>query len=147
MCPSRATGGELHDKIKTKRREGRQIEPGIGELLKVAEMVGPASARMFEREVGRVAPTVGLAAEKGHPLHRAWLARKGRKIRRQRRQRELVDRPVPVVVPRPERGGGEKGESEGEQGTEFHGGLDGAGRGTVAMADGDFGRSVSSTAA
>ena len=36
-------------------------------------------------------------------LDRAGLAHEGGEIRRQRRQRELVDRPVPVVVPRPER--------------------------------------------
>ena len=138
---------ELHDELKAKRRERRQIEPRIRELLEVAEMIRPTSTRMLHREIGRIAPAIRFSAEKHHPLHRPRLTHKRREIRRQRFQRELVHRPVPVIVPRVQHSRGEQGRHKGEPGAWFHGEFDGAGRGRVAGGTGDFGRTDSSVAA
>ncbi len=106
----RAGGGELHDEIVAKRGDLSRVDPDLGELFKVAEMIGPAAAGLFHDEVRHVTPTVAFAGEKQHALDVRGLADEGRELSRQGLQRELVDHAVTVVIPsRERRGGSENG--------------------------------------
>src|SRR6185503_8515818 len=52
-----------------------------------------------ERQVRHAAPSVRLARQKRDTLPGGWRGDERRKVRGQRRQRELVDQPVPFVIP------------------------------------------------
>ena len=93
-----AAGGELQGKFITERTQRRRVEPGPIQLFEVEVMV--EVVRVPERQFGVVSPAVRFAGEESDPLGGGRLAHEGRKIRRQRRQRELVDNAMAGVVPR-----------------------------------------------
>ncbi|MEY4006033.1 MAG: hypothetical protein RLZZ221_2129 [Verrucomicrobiota bacterium] len=91
---------ELHHELVPERGDLVQVEPGLRQVLEVAEMIGPASARMLHGQIGDVTPAVRLAGEEGDPFGVRRRAHERGKIRRQRRQGQLVDDTVAFVIPR-----------------------------------------------
>jgi hypothetical protein len=71
--------------------------------IEIEKVVGPTAARLFERQVGHVAPAIGLTGQERDAFRRSRGAREGGKVLRQRGERERVDDPVSLVVPRVER--------------------------------------------
>jgi len=96
---------QVGHEIVAKHRQGLRLQPVKFQLLDVEVMVGVV--KMFERQVGGVAPAVGLAGEEGDPLACGGRADERREIGGEGGKRQLVDNAVDGVVPRQGVGGGE----------------------------------------
>ena len=57
------------------------------------------SVVMFKRQVGRVSPAIWFAGQEGNAFCRGRGAHEGRKIRRQRSERQLVDQSMAFIIP------------------------------------------------
>ena len=81
------------------------IDAGRRKIFEVAKMITPASARLFQNKVRRIAPAIRLTRQERDPLGVSRRVHKLRILLRQRRKRQLVHDPMALVIPRWERRG------------------------------------------
>ena len=88
---------QFTNEIVTEHRQRLGLEAIIVELLEVDVVV--RAIDVLQGQVGRVTPAIRFPGQESDTFGIGRLAHKGREVRRQRRQRKLVDQPVAFIIP------------------------------------------------
>src|SRR4051812_46310187 len=92
-----AKRGEGGDEIVAQRRQRFGFKLETGQQFEIHEMLGFLA--MLQRQIGRIAPAIRLASQKGDAVTRFGRFYKSREIRGQGRERKAIDKCVSFIIP------------------------------------------------